>query len=62
MTPYHHAVEIVKVSAIGSGGMFASIGLSQFSTIVSIGVGLATFTYVCAKIYFLIKNKGKSPE
>jgi hypothetical protein len=62
MNSHADTFELVKVSFIGSGGLLASLTLSQVSTIVSICVGVATFTYVCAKLYFLIKHKGKSPE
>ncbi len=60
--PHQEAVEIAKVGGVGVAGTLASMGLSDVATIVSIGVGLATFTYVCSKIYFLFKNHGKSSD
>lgn len=55
----HELLDLAKVGSIGSGGFIASIKLTDVSLIVSIAVGLVTFCYVCAKLFFLIKSGGK---
>lgn len=52
-------LELIKVSAVGTGGFFATIKLADVATLVSIGVGLCTIAYVTAKLYYLICNDGK---
>lgn len=54
--------ELFKVSVIGAGGFVATIQLTDVATFVSICVGVATFAYVMAKLYFLIKSGGKSGQ
>jgi hypothetical protein len=52
-------LELLKVSAIGAGGFFATLQLADVATLVSIGVGLCTIAYVSAKTFFLIRNRGR---
>lgn len=56
------AAEMLRVAGVGTVGTFAAIKLTDVATVVSILVGLATLTYVTAKTYFLIKNKGREPK
>lgn len=51
--------EGVRVAAIGASGFFASVTLTDVSVLVSICVGVATLIYICAKTYFLVRNKGR---
>lgn len=50
--------DILTRSTIGTGGFLATLGLAEFSEIVSIAVGLATFFYMIAGIYKTLKNWG----
>lgn len=50
--------ETVKVAAIGAGGAFTSLTLSDVATITSIAVGLATLVYIITKTVLLIKRRG----
>lgn len=43
-------------TSIGTGGLFATIGLESINEIVSIAVGCATFVYMVCSIVKLIKN------
>jgi len=52
-------VEIAKVGMAGTSGSIATMALSDISAFVSIAVGVVTFCYVAAKLYFLIKSGGK---
>ena len=52
--------EMTKVASVGSGGAFATIALSDVSTLVSIAVGIVTFCYVSAKLFYLVKSGGKN--
>lgn len=42
--------DIITRSTIGTGGFFATLGLSNINEIVSIAVGLATFVYMVVSI------------
>lgn len=59
---HHELIDIFKVGTIGTGGAAASLKLADVSVLVSIAVGLVTFCYVSAKLYYLIRNGGKSRE
>jgi uncharacterized membrane protein (Fun14 family) len=48
--------DIISKSLVGTGGFFASLGLAQFSEVVSVIVGLATLTYMVLNIYKIIKE------
>lgn len=52
-------VEIAKVGMAGTSGSIATMALSEVSAFVSIAVGIVTFCYVAAKLYYLLKNGGK---
>jgi len=56
------AIELLRVTGVGTAGLLATIKLQDVATFVSILVGLATLTYVCAKTYFLIRNNGNEPK
>lgn len=49
--------EDLKVSFIGMSGTAGTLLLEQVNVIVGIAVGIATFAYVCAKIYVLLKDR-----
>jgi hypothetical protein len=48
--------DIINRSLVGTGGFFASLGLAQFSEVVSLIVGLATLTYMVLNIHKLLKE------
>lgn len=54
--------DLAKVGTIGTGGTLASVSLAQVSVIVSIAVGVVTFLYVSAKLYFLVKHGGRTSD
>jgi hypothetical protein len=54
--------EGVRVSIVGATGFVTSYSLTEFSSLVSIAVGLATLVYIVAKTIFLIRNKGREPK
>ena len=54
--------ETAKVGLAGTGGSIATLALADVSTVVSISVGIVTFCYVGAKLYFLIRDNGKDPK
>ena len=51
--------DLAKVGTVGTGGAFATIKLADVSLLVSIGVGVLTFIYIAAKLYYLIKHGGR---
>ena len=51
--------DLAKVGTLGSGGAIATIKLADISVVVSIAVGVVTFCYVSAKLYFLLRNGGE---
>lgn len=51
--------DLARVATVGSGGAFATLALADVSVIVSIAVGVVTFCYVSAKLYFLLRNGGE---
>lgn len=55
-------LELIRVSCVGTLGFMATMQLADVATLVSIAVGVATFTYVVTKLYFLIRNKGQEPK
>lgn len=46
-------IDLAKVGTIGSGGLIATVTLSEVSDMVSIGVGVATFCYIVSKLIVL---------
>lgn len=48
--------EVITKSFVGTGGFFATLGLSQFNEFVSLAVGLATLTYMIVSIIKIIKG------
>ena len=48
--------DLINRSLVGTGGFVASIGLAQFSEVVSLIVGLTTLTYMVLNIYKIIKE------
>lgn len=56
----HELLDGARVLAWSTIGLLSSWRLSDFSVLVSIGVGLATFAYICAKIFFLFKRHGRA--
>jgi hypothetical protein len=48
--------DLINRSLVGTGGFFASLGLAQFSEVVSLIVGLATLTYMVLNIHKLLKE------
>lgn len=55
-------IDLAKVGTIGTGGALASLQLADVSLIVSIAVGVVTFLYVAAKLFFLIKSGGRGSK
>lgn len=54
--------EIFKVGGVGVTGYLATIQLADIAAIGSICVASVTTLYVGAKLFYLIKHGGKSPE
>ena len=48
--------DIISKSLVGTGGFFASLGLAQFSEVVSLLVGLSTLIYMVLNIYNITKE------
>jgi len=48
--------DIISKSLVGTGGFLASLGLAQFSEVVSLLVGLSTLTYMVLNVYKIIKE------
>lgn len=51
--------ELNKVGLTGLVGTIAAMTLADVATLTSIAVGLATFVYVAAKIFFLVRSGGR---
>ena len=48
--------EVITKSTIGTGGFFATIGLSNVNEIVSLAVGIATLGYMIVSIIKIVKG------
>lgn len=50
------SIQDLRVAVIGTGGTVGSLLLERVNAVVGIAVGVATFVYVAAKCYYLIKE------
>jgi hypothetical protein len=52
------SIKVLNATALGTASTVSGY-CELISPVLSVLIGLATFTYICSKVYWINKNKGE---